>query len=297
MSNARSGPPRLPGESVPGDAQPEVLEACAARWRSYLASDVDMRIDPCDDMLVETADGREHYRLVGLKALELLTDAMVLTGRPRPGRILDLPCGGGRVTRHLVRFFPEAEIRVSDVDARKVEAVTRQFGVEAIAASPEFRTPLAETFDLIFVGSLVTHFDEALYVRTLHALLDALDPGGVLVLTTTGRSWAAQAQAEDLEAGLPPRSWWSPAATWLSRGRYQSSGRRAAIEGRYSRTGFGYTQVGSWTRLYGRSYGSSWASPSWLMRQVEARPDVRILAFKERGFDRLLDALLLQRLA
>lgn len=290
-------PPRLVGRSPHADSQADVLESCAARWRAYLASDLDLRVDPCDDMLVDTPEGWEHYRLVGLKALELLADAMVLAGRPRPGRILDLPCGGGRVTRHLVRFFPEAEISVADVDEGKVEAVTRQFAVRRVAASADFTAPLGGTFDLIFVGSLVTHFDEALYVRALDVLLGALAPGGVLVLTTTGRSWAAEAQRRDVAAGLPARAWWSPAATWLSRGRYRASGPRSAIEGRYARRGFGYVQVNSWTRLYGRSYGSSWASPSWLMRQVEHRSDIRILGFKERGFDQLLDALLLQRLA
>lgn len=255
-----------------------------------------MRIDPCEDMIVEGADGLAHYREVGLRALELLTDAMVLSGRPRPARILDLPCGGGRVTRHLVRFFPEAEVFVSDVDARKVEVVTRQFDVRAVQASPDFTAPLAGDFDLIFVGSLVTHFDEALYIRTLDVLLDALSPGGVLVLTTTGRSWAAEAQAGEAKAGLPAQAWWSPTLTLLTGGRHRTSRLRGAIEGGYARRGFGYSEVRSWTRLYGRSYGSSFASPAWLMRQVERRQDTRVLAFKERGYDHLLDALLLQRL-
>ena len=255
-----------------------------------------MRIDPCEDMIVEGPDGLVHYREVGLRALELLTDAMVLTGRPRPDRILDLPCGGGRVTRHLVRFFPEAEVFVSDVDSRKVEVVTRQFGVQAVPASPDFTAPLAGSFDLIFVGSLVTHFDEALYIRTLDVLLDALSPGGVLVLTTTGRSWAAEAQAREIAAGLSAEAWWSSAFRWVSGGRHRASSLRAAIERGYARRGFGYSEVRSWTQLYGRSYGSSFASPAWLMRQVERRQDTRVLAFKERGYDHLLDALLLQRL-
>ena len=289
-------PPRLLGSAPQTEAYDAVLDQCAARWRAYRAAQVDMTIDPSEDMIVREAGGIEHYRQVGLRALELLTDAMVLTGRPRAPRILDLPCGGGRVTRHLVRFFPDSEVVVSDVDSAKVEAVTRQFGVRAIAASPEFAAPLGERFDLIFVGSLLTHFDEALYLRSLDVLVEALVPGGVLVLTTTGRSWAAEALDSETKAGLPPRSWWSPALKWLTGGRHRASSLRAAIEGGYAKRGFGYAEVRSWTEQYGRSYGSSFASPSWLMRQVERRTDARILAFKERGYDHLLDALLVQRL-
>lgn len=256
-----------------------------------------MHVDPCEDMLHDIPDALGHYRGVGEAALQLLTDAMVLAGKPFPTRILDLPCGGGRVTRHLVRFFPEADILISDVDRTKVEIVGRQFGVRELAVDPEFAKPIPESFDLIFVGSLVTHFDERLYRAAFHALIEALRPEGLLVLTTSGRTWAAEAREVDRAAALRPRTGWSALAAWLTGGRIRTSGSLAAIEGGYARSGFGYTEVRSWSRLYGRSYGSSWASPSWLMREVETRPDVRILALKERGYDNLLDALILQKLA
>lgn len=289
-------PPRLLGSTPKVEPYDVTLDTCAARWSAYRSAQVDMTIDPSEDMIVREAGGIEHYREVGLRALELLTDAMILSGRPHAPRILDLPCGGGRVTRHLVQFFPESDVVVSDVDGAKVAAVTRQFGVRAIAASPEFAAPLGERFDLIFVGSLLTHFDEVLYIRALDVLVEALEPGGVLILTTTGRSWASEALDGESKAGLPPQAPWSPALKWLTGGRYRASSLRAAIEGGYAKRGFGYSEVRSWTQLYGRSYGSSFASPSWLMRQVERRPDARILAFKERGYDHLLDALLVQRL-
>lgn len=289
-------PPRLSGRSPSSQPQVETLEACAARWRDYLASEVDFEVDACDDMLVDTPDGRTHYRRVGLSAIELLTDAMVLTGRPQPRRILDIPCGGGRVTRHLVRFFPDADIVVADVEGRKVEAVTRQFGVRAMATSADFTAPFPETFDLIFVGSLLNHFGEPLYRRALQVLLDGLSPGGALVVSATARTWVAESIASEIAAGKRPRRWWSPIVRRLGRGEYRTSRNLAAIDGSYARTGFAYLENVEHSGRYGRSYGGNWASPSWLMRLVEPRTDVRILALKERGYDHYQDALMLQHL-
>ena len=73
----------------------------------------------------------------------------VLGGFPA---ILDLPCGGGRVTRHLKAFFPESEIHVGDIDADKLAAVTAQFSVTPFPFPHDFRGEPGRRFDLIFVG-------------------------------------------------------------------------------------------------------------------------------------------------
>ncbi|WP_167858672.1 class I SAM-dependent methyltransferase [Methylobacterium nonmethylotrophicum] len=292
----RTGPALLPVHGSPswGEAgTAAVLERCLARWRRYEAATVDPEVSAHDDMLVDTPEGRAHYRGVGLSALRLITEAMLLSGRTDPTRILDLPCGGGRVTRHLVTFFPEAEIAVADLDARKVADVVAQFGVRAIESSPDFSAPLPGSYDLIFVGSLVTHFDAALFARATNVMIDALAPGGVLVLTSAGRNWAALSERQDRDEGLVPLRWWRAALSRL--GGPKVSYRLRALEGDYARHGFGYSEVRSWTKLYGQSYGGSYAAPSWLMRVVEERTDALVLGFKERGFDDLLDATLIQR--
>lgn len=292
----RTGPALLPVHAPPswgGDATAAVLERCLARWRRYEAETVDPAVSPHDDMLVDTPEGRAHYHHVGLSALRLITEAMLLTGRTDPARILDLPCGGGRVTRHLVTFFPEAEISVADLDARKVADVVAQFGVTAITSSKDFSAPLPGAYDLIFVGSLVTHFDAPLFARAVNVMIDALAPGGVLVLTSAGRNWAALAGVQDRDAGLVPLRWWRAALALV--GGKKASHRLRVLESDYARHGFGYTEVRSWTRLYGQSYGGSFAAPSWLMRVVEERNDALVIGLKERGFDNLLDATLIQR--
>ncbi|WP_162561169.1 class I SAM-dependent methyltransferase [Methylobacterium terrae] len=292
----RTGPALLPVHAPPSwdsASTRAVLERCLDLWRRYEAQTVDPAVSPHDDMLVDTPEGRAHYRDVGLSALRLITEAMLLTGRTDPGRILDLPCGGGRVTRHLVKFFPEAEVAVADLDARKVADVVAQFGVTEIAGSKDFSAPLPGAYDLIFVGSLVTHFDAPLFARAVNVMIDALAPGGVLVLTSAGRNWAALSRTEDRDKGLVPLRWWRAARALL--GGPKGSDRLRVLEDDYARHGFGYTEVRSWTRLYGQSYGGSYAAPSWLMRLVEEREDALVIGLKERGFDNLLDATLIQR--
>lgn len=292
----RTGPALLPVHAPPswgGESMTAVLDRCLGRWRRYEAGSVDMTVSPHDDMLVDTPEGRAHYRAVGVSALRLATEAMLLTGRTEPRRILDLPCGGGRVTRHLVKFFPEAEVSVADLDARKVADVVAQFDVTEIASSKDFSAALPGSYDLIFVGSLVTHFDAPLFARAVNVMIDALAPGGVLILTSAGRNWAALAGVQDRDAGLVPLRWWRAALSLV--GGRKPSHRLRVLESDYARHGFGYTEVRSWTKLYGQSYGGSFAAPSWLMRVVEERPDAQVIGLKERGFDNLLDATLIQR--
>ncbi len=45
----------------------------------------------------------DHYLQVGRGAIDLIVAAMVTAKRTDFGKILDLPCGAGRVTRHLRR--------------------------------------------------------------------------------------------------------------------------------------------------------------------------------------------------
>jgi hypothetical protein len=127
----------------------DVVEALSSRWLAYQNATIDQVVSPLDDMLMrEHPAGMGHYMAVGVSAVEGLTEAMLLARRTRFGRILDLPCGGGRVTRHLRAFFPDSEIVVSDLDKAKQAAVTAQFGVAAIDVPADFAGPPGQTFDL-----------------------------------------------------------------------------------------------------------------------------------------------------
>jgi hypothetical protein len=69
------------------------------------------------------------------------------------------------------------------------------------------KIPIRETFDLIWVGSLLTHLDEPLWHEFLAFHVDRLNPQGLLVLTAHGRDHddrtaAPQATAPQVAAVL-----------------------------------------------------------------------------------------------
>ena len=76
-------------------------------------------------------------------------------------RILDLPCGHGRVLRFLRREWPGAEIVACDIDPDGAEFCCESFGATSIyAAENPQETPLRGRFDVIWSGSLLTHLDK-----------------------------------------------------------------------------------------------------------------------------------------
>ncbi len=260
----------LPGRTAPFvTLLPGILE----RWQRYQAAEIDRTVSSEDDMMTySTTGGAPHYFQVGISAIELITEAMVLARRAAFPRVLDFPCGGGRVTRHLVRFFPDSEISVSDIERRKQAAVVAQFGVKPVECPPDFSAPLPELYDLIFVGSLLSHLDEPMTVRAVDFFISGLAPDGILVLTTVGRYTAAAASA-----GVT--AWRHPVARAIRT---------------MNRSGFGYLELDR-TR-YGVSYGATFVAPSWVMRLIESRADARVLGYKERAWDDNMDALIIQKL-
>jgi SAM-dependent methyltransferase len=256
-------------------AEPAVLQSLLDRWHRYKASEVDRLISPVDDMFERTAvkaEAEHHYLDVGVSAIELVTEAMLLARRVTLPRVLDFPCGGGRVTRHLVKFFDDSQISVSDIEREKQAFVVKQFGVKPVECPADFSTPLPEQYDLIFVGSLLSHLDRDLFARALDFFIMALAPEGILVLTTHGRF----------------------AATHVAAGRTMHDDPVLKAVHAFERTGFGYVEEGR-TR-YGVSYGGAFASPEWTIRHIETRPDAMILTYKERAWDNHQDALVVQKL-
>src|SRR5438105_4377198 len=109
--------------------QIEVMESVLARCRDYRSANIDLTLSPDDDMYARAdPNAMERYLSVGVSAIELISEAMLLARRAEFARVLDLPCGCGRVTRHLVQFFRDSQIFVSDIERNKQAFVTSQFG-------------------------------------------------------------------------------------------------------------------------------------------------------------------------
>ena len=106
------------------------------------------------------------------------------------GRMLEFPCGHGRLTRFLVDAMPRERVWVSDFDTQAVDFERSCFGVNGFVSS---RNPADidcdERFDLIFVVSLLSHVPRHAFKAMLDKLLSMLTPGGILAFTVHDEIW------------------------------------------------------------------------------------------------------------
>jgi SAM-dependent methyltransferase len=113
-----------------------ILDDIAGRWHRYETAAVSRQIADCDAMFA--GDTVESYLMVGRSAIELIAVAMIAARKADVASVLDLPCGAGRVTRHLRAFFPDAELFVSDIDKNGERFAVDAFAARALAAPPDF---------------------------------------------------------------------------------------------------------------------------------------------------------------
>jgi len=229
----------------------------AANERELLRQ-VETRISAGDGMY--TGDGA-HYFGVGLSAIRSIDQAIDAAGLGEVKRILDLPCGHGRVLRFLVHRFPQAEITASDLDRKGVDFCARIFGAKAAYSNPKLEDFYLEgQFDLIWCGSLITHLDEAGIRALLGFFARHLRTGGVLILTAHGDRVIQRMREGEFEYGIPPHSI------------------EPIIEA-YRQWGFGFTDYPGQS-----GYGVSLTSHDWVYRTT-AEIGLEEVYFQAHGWD------------
>jgi SAM-dependent methyltransferase len=230
---------RLQGRRLASGLQPE---------QRAMVDGIDTRISPHDAMYV--GDG-EHYFSVGLSAIACVQAALAATAAQPPKRILDMPCGHGRVLRFLTHRFPGAELVACDLDGNGVRFCAERFGAEPFESSEDLAAvALPGPFDLIWCGSLLTHLDEHAGDALLDLFRRSLGPDGVAVVTTHGALVAERLRAGETYQLEPP-------------------GVQAVLSG-YDAGGFGYADY-PWSP----GYGVSACSRDWIAAAARrARLDV-----------------------
>jgi SAM-dependent methyltransferase len=145
-----------------------------------------------------------HYLSVGLSAVRCIQEGIRSARKESPvGRILDLPCGYGRVLRFLRVMYPDSAITAADVDTNALSFCRWTFSVTPVLSSPDLRTlSFPSQFDLIWCGSLLTHVDEDGAAALLRVFHDSLRDQGVCVLTTHGRRAAGWMENKEVTYGL-----------------------------------------------------------------------------------------------
>ena len=209
----------------------------------------------------------EHYLRVGLSALNAIEAALL--GAATPRTILDLPCGFGRVTRVLRARYPDAAITVSDLDRPGVDFAAATFGAKGVYSKPDFRDLRFEgPFDLIWVGSLLTHLPEHQTRRFLDFAARHMGPESRLVVTSHGEYVATRLRSWTYGLGEP-----------AARG----------LIAQCLSDGYGY-------RGYDGSpdYGISLAARGWY-ETLLAGSGLRLQSYHERGWDRHQDVLVIRR--
>lgn len=142
---------------------------------------VSVTISPGETMM----DGDlARYLDVGADALRAIKAA---PGQVGPLSILDLPCGHGRIARHLRDAHPDAELFVSDLDEPGADFCAAEFRATKLTSSSDFtEIDWGRKFDLIWVGSLITHVDAQATRDFFDFLARHLSPEGSAVVTSHG---------------------------------------------------------------------------------------------------------------
>jgi SAM-dependent methyltransferase len=224
-----------------------------------IESTVNRTISPHDGMFT----GESYYFKVGRSALECV-DISLRAARMNVcdvRRILDLPCGHGRVLRYLRTAFPEAEITACDIERKCVDYCASTFGAVPVRSEDDpHKIPIERgSFDLIWVGSLLTHLDSGLWSDFLDVFRSSLRPGGLLIFTTHG----LQTYRANLEA-------------------YRRDFRSyATLLYDYEREGFGYEKYPDSDGYYGISL----SSPAWVLTQLAKVGGLRTVHFGEMSWE------------
>jgi SAM-dependent methyltransferase len=130
-----------------------------------------------------------HYARSGLSALANIKRSLDAVGRGFGDveACLDMPSGYGRVLRWLCAYIAPAKITACEINRSMVKFCQAEFGVKGLSSQHvfhEIRFP--EFYDLIWVGSLLTHLPDDLCLDLVRTLGGQLQPGGLLIFTTHG---------------------------------------------------------------------------------------------------------------
>jgi len=248
-------------------------------WERYQAAGFDRTLDDADKENTLDSDwALWHYNTVGADALRIIVKNLIAAGLPPPSKILDFPCGSGRVTRHLRAMFPGAVIGACDLYAQHVDFCVKHFGAEPIMSQEDLSTLNVGEWDVVFCGSLLTHLPQSLFWPTMDFMIRSLKPGGIAVVTLEGRR-----------------------AVYIQDNMWKLIGddKFAFIREGYQDTGFGFSDYNQEFREEKfnaqESYGVAVVRPDWLMSGLMERQDAMVLDFCEADWDEHQDVIVVRK--
>ena len=224
-----------------------------------------LNISPSETMM----DGDlARYLAVGENALRAI---QATPGLVAPHSILDLPCGHGRVARHLRAAYPDAGLFVADLDEPGADFCAAEFGATKLVSTPDFNAiEFGRRFDLIWVGSLITHLDAQATRSFFGFLARHLSADGSAVVSSHGAFVAGRLfLAQRALYGL-------------------SMAEEADILAQYQAGGYGYCQY-----PHQDGYGISLASRHWI-RDAAAAAGLAVVSHEDHAWDNHQDVVVLR---
>jgi SAM-dependent methyltransferase len=203
----------------------------------------------------------DSYFGAGASALRNVRLALLETRTDKCERLLDFACGYGRALRFFRGAFPEAQLVACDIVTDAVDFCAKEFGAVPVYSHPDpAAIELPGPFDVIWVGSLFSHLPEAVAVQFLDLLASVLSAGGLLVFTVQGHNVRRQILANEVP-------------NWQL-----SESDAVQIVRDFDEHGYGYLDRGG--------YGTTLCRPSWVVRQIEEQPRLRLVGYRETGWGR-----------
>ena len=211
-----------------------------------------------------------HYLSVGASALNVVRGAQSLAAVADFTSILDFGSGAGRVTRWLRAAYPHASITAADIREEDLRFCSETFDAATWISGTDIDAMEAPgRYDLIWVGSVLTHLSASKTLTLLEKMLGWLLVNGVAVLSFHGRS----------------------AYSWRNGANYGPAEMLPKIDEEYEKTGFGYSDYPN-----SPGYGISFCTPSWIIAAVEKLPGCRLVTVSELAWDRHHDIVAIQRI-
>lgn len=207
----------------------------------------------------------DNYFYVGASAVEVIVSACLASQLTEVTTVLDLPCGHGRVLRHLIPLFPDAEFHVCDLDKYGLEFCHATFGARPILSCEDLaEVNFDTTYDLIWVGSLFTHTSYEATKSAFKVLAGLLSDKGIVVATLHGR-WATQ-----LHRLIP---------------YINEDGWKSIVQG-FDLNGYGYCDYvkGDSHDFISSDYGVSVVKPHVILKILETIPNIRIYMYQEKAW-------------
>jgi SAM-dependent methyltransferase len=218
-----------------------------------------------------------YYKDVGVSGATSVYNACINSWILDVQTVLDIPCGHGRVLRHLVKLFPDAQFDACDLDEDGIRFCAAQFGARPILSKENLEdVDFGEKkYDVIWVGSLFTHMSKDRAFHALRHLTTLLAREGILIATFSGRFSALNGR----KIGYLDEALWSE------------------VLDEYQATGYGYRDYpsGKSHGFIAGSYGVSLSSAATVVSEAIRIPKMRIYSYVEQGWCGHQDVLVLGR--